>query len=155
MTGPGPERGPEGPGGPTDPSGQAGPVAGSTPSGATDPGASEAPTRHRSGHRGATPSRTSRTWVGTAIGVLALILVLVFIFENLQSVKVTFFGASGSVPLALALLLAAVLGALVVLFIGSIRIVQLRQQVRRRAHDAAVGVPQGADREGAADRPGS
>ena len=76
-------------------------------------------------------TRTSRTWIGIAVGTLALIVILIFCLQNRQSVHVSFFSASGSAPLALALLLAAVLGALAVLLVGSVRIVQLRRQVRR------------------------
>jgi uncharacterized integral membrane protein len=63
----------------------------------------------------------------------------VFIFQNLQDVKVSFFAASGSLPLALALLFAAVLGALIVLTLGSVRIVQLRRAVKRRSRAANKG----------------
>jgi uncharacterized integral membrane protein len=69
-------------------------------------------------------------------------VILVFIFQNLHSVKISFFTASGSFPLALAVLLAAVAGAVIVLLLGSIRIIQLRRTVRRRsrmARDAGPG----------------
>lgn len=77
-------------------------------------------------------TRAGRTWIALIVGLVALVLILVFILQNLDSVKVTFFTASGSFPLAVALLFAAVLGAATVLLIGSIRIVQLRHQVRRK-----------------------
>jgi uncharacterized integral membrane protein len=66
-------------------------------------------------------------------GLVFLIVMVVFIFQNLHNVKVSFFTASGSLPLALAILLAAVLGALIVLCLGSIRILQLRGTVKRRS----------------------
>jgi uncharacterized integral membrane protein len=68
--------------------------------------------------------------------LILLIVMLVFIFQNLHDVKVSFFTASGSLPLALALLLAAILGALIVLCLGSIRILQLRRTVKRRSRRA-------------------
>jgi putative membrane protein len=77
-------------------------------------------------------TRASRAWVRIAPAIIALVVLIIFIFQNLRSTKVSFFTASGSIPLALALLLAGVLGALVVLFIGSVRIVQLRKVARRR-----------------------
>jgi uncharacterized integral membrane protein len=43
----------------------------------------------------------------------------------LHKAKLSFLGASGSVPLALALFVAAALGGLFVLALGSIRILQL------------------------------
>jgi uncharacterized integral membrane protein len=65
-----------------------------------------------------------------------LVVLLVFIFQNLHNVKISFFTASGSFPLALTVLLAAVVGALIVLCLGSIRILQLRRTVRRRSRQA-------------------
>ncbi|HET6965317.1 MAG TPA: lipopolysaccharide assembly protein LapA domain-containing protein [Acidimicrobiales bacterium] len=58
-------------------------------------------------------------------------VILVFIFQNSQSAKVSFVTASGRLPLAVALLGAAALGALFVLALGSIRILQLRRMVHR------------------------
>ncbi len=84
-------------------------------------------------------TRAGRLWVALILGVLLLIVILVFIFQNLQDVKVSFFAASGSLPLALALLFAAVLGALIVLTLGSVRIVQLRRAVKRRSRAANKG----------------
>ncbi|MCU1490848.1 MAG: hypothetical protein JWM85_2253 [Acidimicrobiaceae bacterium] len=75
-------------------------------------------------------TRAGRAWVGVVIGVIVLALLLVFIFQNLHSTRVHFFTASGSVSVALALLLSAIAGALVVLLIGSVRILQLRRGVR-------------------------
>jgi uncharacterized integral membrane protein len=69
--------------------------------------------------------------------LIFLVVLLVFIFQNLHNVKISFFTASGSFPLALALLLAAVGGALIVLCLGSIRILQLRRTVRRRSRLAS------------------
>jgi uncharacterized integral membrane protein len=65
-------------------------------------------------------------------GAVVLILLLVFILENTQSVKISFFGASGHLPLGVALLLAAIGGALLVGIVGTARIVQLRRHVKRR-----------------------
>ena len=77
-------------------------------------------------------SRLGRTWLAISAGMLALILILVFVLENLKSVKVSFFGATWRVPLALDLLFAAILGGLVVFFLGTLRIVQLRRLARHR-----------------------
>lgn len=78
-----------------------------------------------------------RTKTGIAFGSLiagaiVLIVLLVFILENTQSVKISFFGASGHLPLGVALLLAAIGGGLLVGVVGTARIVQLRRHVRRR-----------------------
>ncbi|HEX4218387.1 MAG TPA: lipopolysaccharide assembly protein LapA domain-containing protein [Acidimicrobiales bacterium] len=82
------------------------------------------------------PSRAGRLWVGLILALIFLVVILVFIFQNLHSVKISFFTASGSFPLALIVLLAAVLGASIVLLLGSIRILQLRRTVRHRSRMA-------------------
>jgi uncharacterized integral membrane protein len=65
-------------------------------------------------------------------GAIVLILLLVFILENTQSVKISYFGAGGHMPLGVALLLAAIGGALLVGFVALGRILQLRRHARRR-----------------------
>lgn len=85
---------------------------------------------------GVPSSRAGRLWVGLIPALIFLVVLLIFIFQNLHDVKISFFTASGSFPLALALLLAAVAGALIVLCLGSIRILQLRRTVRRRSRMA-------------------
>jgi putative membrane protein len=64
-------------------------------------------------------------------GAVVLLLLLIFILENTQRVKVSFLGAGGHLSLGVALLLAAVGGALVVGTIGVARVVQLRTRSRR------------------------
>jgi lipopolysaccharide assembly protein A len=71
-------------------------------------------------------------WNSLIAGVVVLILLLVFILENTERVKVSYFGAGGHLPLGVALLLAAIGGALLVAIVGTARIVQLRRHVRRR-----------------------
>jgi putative membrane protein len=80
-------------------------------------------------------SRIGGAWVSLVLGALVLILLLVFVLQNLEDVRVSFISADGSVPLGVALLLAAVGGALVVAVPGSARILQLRRANRtaRRA----------------------
>ena len=53
-------------------------------------------------------------WVAAALSALVLLLLLIFILENGQRVSISYFGAHGHLPLGVALLLAAVLGALLV-----------------------------------------
>jgi putative membrane protein len=60
-----------------------------------------------------------------------LLFLLIFILENTQSVTISFLGADGDVPLGVALLLAAVGGALVVGLVGIARVVQLRKRAKR------------------------
>jgi uncharacterized integral membrane protein len=59
--------------------------------------------------------------------------------QNLHSSKVRFVSLSGTLPLGVALLAAVALGALLVLALGSVRILQLRQLVRRNHPAAQAG----------------
>jgi uncharacterized integral membrane protein len=78
------------------------------------------------------PARTSaRTWLALAAAALVLGVVLVFILQNLKNAKVTFLWLSGSFPLGVALLAAAVLGGLVVFLVSSVRMLQVRRTARR------------------------
>ena len=82
--------------------------------------------------RGEIPNtRTARAYNTLIAGAIVLILLLVFILENTESVKISYFGASFHMPLGVALLLAAIGGALLVGIVGTARIVQLRRRVRR------------------------
>jgi len=74
-----------------------------------------------------------RIWVALIPLTVFLVLLIVFIAENGQQVEVSFFGAKGHLSLALALLIAAVAGAVVVLLAGTARIVQLRLATHRHA----------------------
>jgi uncharacterized integral membrane protein len=82
--------------------------------------------------RGEIPrTRTARAHNALIAGAIVLILLLVFILENTQRVKISYFGAGFHMPLGVALLLAAIGGALVVGIVGTARILQLRRRVRR------------------------
>jgi uncharacterized integral membrane protein len=80
---------------------------------------------------GVVSTRVGRAWVKVLPALLVLAVILVFIFQNSQSAKVSFVTASGRLPLAIALLASAALGALFVLALGSIRILQLRRVIHR------------------------
>ncbi|BCB76090.1 hypothetical protein GCM10022251_56640 [Phytohabitans flavus] len=81
------------------------------------------------------PSRIGGAWMSAVLGAIVLILLLIFVLQNLGHVNVSFAGANGRIPLGVALLLSAVAGALIVAVPGSARIVQLRRANRsaRRA----------------------
>ena len=78
-------------------------------------------------------TRTGRFNLALAAAMAFVVIILVFILENLQSVKVSFFGADWRIPLGVDLLLAAVLGGLIMFFAGSLRVMQLRRAARGRA----------------------
>lgn len=76
-------------------------------------------------------TRTKVVFSSVVAGLVILVLLLVFILENTQSVKVSYFGASGQIALGLALLLAAVGGGLLAAIAGSARVLQLRRRIKR------------------------
>lgn len=95
---------------------------------ATEPDAAATSTR---------PARTARTrtsgaWVAVIVAAVGLVFLLVFILQNLTRASVYFLGAAGTMPMGVAMLLAAATGALVVVLFGSARILQLRRTARRR-----------------------
>ena len=77
------------------------------------------------------PTRTSMVWTMVGTGVVLLVAILVFILQNGQRVRVRFLTANGTLPLGVALLFAALLGALLVLVAGAARVLQLRVVARR------------------------
>jgi uncharacterized integral membrane protein len=109
---------------------------GGDPSGApaTEPGAVPRPEEQP----GKVPARTrvSGLWVASIAAVVVLLLLLIFILQNGDRVKINIFGANPTLPLGVALLLAAVLGALLVALVGAARVVQLRHTTRRMARRA-------------------
>ena len=81
-------------------------------------------------------TRLSGAWTAIVIGLVGLIVILVFILQNQQSVEVTFLVFKGHLPLAVALLFALILGAIIVVAFGAARILQLRMvagRARRKA----------------------
>jgi uncharacterized integral membrane protein len=89
-------------------------------------------------------TRLSGAWTALVIGSAALLLILVFILQNLQSVELSFLVFQGHLPLAVALLFAVILGAIIVLAFGGARITQLRMVARSaRRQGAKAGPPAG------------
>ena len=76
-------------------------------------------------------TRVSGIWVASIAAVVVLLLLLIFILQNGERVKINIFGANPTLPLGVALLLAAVLGALLVALVGVARVVQLRHTARK------------------------
>jgi len=102
---------------------QAAPEAPTVPT--AQPG-KEAPVVHR--------SRSGGLWTGLVFSAIVLIFLLVFILQNLDPVRITFLGFGGSLPIGVALLLAAIAGLLLVAIPGGVRMMQLRRAARRAAH---------------------
>ena len=77
-------------------------------------------------------TRTSTAFKGLIAGAIILLLLLIFILENTERVKISYFGVDGHLSLGVALLLAAVAGALITALVGAARISQLRLHARRQ-----------------------
>ncbi|WP_459611540.1 LapA family protein [Corynebacterium urogenitale] len=77
-------------------------------------------------------SAAGSTWVALIIGALLLILLLVFILQNQQSVKLQLFVWEMNFPIGIGVLIAAIVGALIMALVGGVRIIQLRREVNRR-----------------------
>ena len=76
-------------------------------------------------------SIASSTWIALIIGFLLLILLIVFILQNQQSVELNIFAWSGAFPAGIAFLLFAIGGALFMALIGGWRMLELRRQIKR------------------------
>jgi len=72
-----------------------------------------------------------RPWFALGSGLVLLVLLIIFVAENSGSVTVSFLGSRGSISLALALLIAAVVGAAVTLLIGVASVLRARMRARR------------------------
>ena len=90
------------------------------------PAPAQPPARHTAKRSG-----FSSGWVALALFAVVLVLLLVFILENSQSVEISFFGAHGHLPLGVALLLAAVLGIVLVVIAWFGRGVRVRAAAHR------------------------
>jgi len=79
-------------------------------------------------------SRTSGFWASVIALGLVLILLIIFIAQNTRQTTVSFLAWDGEVPVAVAILIAAVAGLFLSGLAGSLRILQLRRRVRRTHH---------------------
>ncbi|WP_083508734.1 lipopolysaccharide assembly protein LapA domain-containing protein [Arthrobacter alpinus] len=76
-------------------------------------------------------TRASMMWVATAAGLLALVLLIIFILQNQDTVTLHYFGLNGTVSVGIGLFIASVGGGIVVAIAGAARIIQLRSRNRR------------------------
>lgn len=83
------------------------------------------------GRRKVRSSLAGSTWVALIIGALILVLLLVFILQNMDTVTLHMFAWQWNFPIGVGMLIAAVGGALVMASVGVVRIVQLRRQVAK------------------------
>lgn len=81
-------------------------------------------------------TRAGALWSSLIAGFVILILLLIFITQNTSPTDFRFLGFHWSLPLGVAILLAAVVGGLITVAAGTARIVQLRRAAKK--HHAAA-----------------
>ncbi|AHK30461.1 LapA family protein [Rhodococcus opacus] len=104
---------------PTDP-----PHADTTPAGAEHPDVAR--------RKGIKHTRVGATWTGLVIGIVVLVLLLVFILQNLDSATLEMFAWEFTLPLGVTLLFAAIAGAVIMALAGGVRIIQIRRAANRQ-----------------------
>jgi putative membrane protein len=92
--------------------------------------ASTTPTNKAARRRVHKPTRTSWAWGTLILGVILGIALVDFLAQNTRSVRIEFFSVSGQIPIAVALLVAALAGGAIVLIVGAARMGQLRHRLR-------------------------
>jgi uncharacterized integral membrane protein len=78
-----------------------------------------------------TTTRASAVWTALAVGVLVLVAILIFVVQNSAKVRINFLWMHGTLGLGIALLISAILGILLTLAVGSVRMLQLRRLAKR------------------------
>ena len=76
-------------------------------------------------------TRISGMRTGLIAAAVALIVVMIFVIQNADAMNVRFLGAHLHLSLAVALLFAAIAGAMIMAAAGTARITQLRRVMRR------------------------
>jgi uncharacterized integral membrane protein len=76
------------------------------------------------------------------VGIPVLALLLVFILQNTSSVHLSYFSAHWTSPLGVALLFAAVGGALLAVIVASLRLWQLRHRLNKAQRPQATAASQ-------------
>lgn len=85
----------------------------------------------RKANRKVKQTRVGYTWSGLVIGTFVLVILLIFILQNLDSVKVDLLFWSFSLPIGVGALLAAIAGALIMALVGGVRIIQIRRAAKK------------------------
>jgi uncharacterized integral membrane protein len=85
-------------------------------------------------------TRTAAAWWALVVGALTLIVLLVFIAQNLDSTTIHFLGWAWETPTGIALLVSAICGALITVMTGGLRMLQLRKAAKKN-YRAATQTP--------------
>ncbi len=83
-------------------------------------------------------SMSRAAWFALVVGVVALIFMLVFILQNNVATEFVFLAWAFTIPLGVAVLFAAIGGALITAMVGTVRMVVLGRNVRKLEKDRAL-----------------
>jgi lipopolysaccharide assembly protein A len=111
------------------------------PASASSNGSGAPVTPDASRHSRRRPTRISSLHAGLITAAILLVLLVVFLVQNAHTVEIHFLGGHLRVSLAVAMLAAAVAGALITGAAGTARIAQLRRN-RRTSTPAAEHSPE-------------
>ena len=75
--------------------------------------------------------RTAGIWISLILGAIVLVMLLIFVIQNSETARFEYFGATFDLPLGVAMLLAAIAGALVMALVGSVRMIQMSWTIRK------------------------
>ncbi len=81
--------------------------------------------------REAKKTRISTAWFMAVSFIILLLLLLIFILQNLQDIPIQFISFHWKIPQGIAMLLAAVVGGFLVALFGTARVVQLGRRLRK------------------------
>ncbi|WP_083897837.1 LapA family protein [Nocardia vinacea] len=76
-----------------------------------------------------------------SVGGVFLVVLLIFVVQNTTSLRLGFLGWHFTLPVGVAILVAAVAGLLVMAVAGGVRIIQLRQAFTRLARARKTDTP--------------
>ncbi|MEE6175961.1 LapA family protein [Mycobacterium sp. 050134] len=76
-------------------------------------------------------TRLAAAWWALVVGLLILIVLLVFVAQNTDSVTVHFLMLHWNLPVGVGYLLAAVAGATITVLVGAARMIQLRRAAKK------------------------
>jgi uncharacterized integral membrane protein len=86
-------------------------------------------------------TRAAALWSSLIFGLLILTILLIFVAQNTDSTSFAFLGWRWSLPLGVAILMAAVGGGLVAVLAGAARIFQLRRVAKKNLKAARKTSP--------------
>jgi len=75
--------------------------------------------------------KTAGVWIALILGAIVLVMLLIFVIQNNTPAAFVYFATEFQLPLGVAMLLAAIAGALVMALVGSVRMMQMGWTIRK------------------------